>query len=61
MIEVSKTIGKMLKQKVPNLCVKTSHGRHYYAAETYQVQKLIQSFNDSEVVSVYPNRDERDD
>lgn len=57
MIEVSKTIGKMLKQKVPHLCVKTSHGRHYYAAETYQVQKLIQKFNDSEVVSTYPEKE----
>lgn len=57
MIEVSKEIGKMLKQRVPNLCVKTSHGRHYYAAETYQVQKLIQKFSNSEIVSVYPEQE----
>lgn len=55
MIEVNKAVGKILKQKVPHLCVKTCHGRHYYATESERVMRLIREFETGQVVSVYPD------
>lgn len=57
MIEVNKEIGKMLRKKAPKLCVKTSHGRHYYATETPRVFHLIEEFETSEVSTVYPKQE----
>lgn len=57
MIEVNKEIGKMLRKKAPTLCVKTSHGRHYYATETPRVFRLIEEFETSKVSTVYPKQE----
>lgn len=56
MIEVNKEIGKMLRQKAPGLCVKTSHNRHYYAVETERIMRLIRESEADKVVYTYPEK-----
>lgn len=59
MIEVNKEIGKMLRQKAPGLCVKTSHNRHYYAVETERIMRLIRESEADKVVYTYPAKEKK--
>lgn len=54
MIKVSKEVGKYLKQIAPELCVKTSHNRHYFATECDQVWTAINQIRNEKVVLTYP-------
>ena len=56
MIEVSKEVGRYLKQTMPFQCVKTTHGRHYYAEDNPKVWKEIAKVP-QKVIYTYPEKD----
>lgn len=56
MIEVSKEVGRYLKQTLPYMCIKTTHGRHYYAEENPKVRAEMANVKER-VVYTYPEKE----
>ena len=57
MIEVSKEVGRYLKQHEPKKCVRTTHKRHYYAQEDSYVKRKIAEIDNGRVVYTYPEKE----